>query len=84
MLTELVIHDNPLTTENSGDPPLLKQFLQERLGIRIQRKRSLPFAKPSVEIHTKPERKVMKLHSLKTMLPKKKTDSKLHRKMEHI
>ena len=58
MVSELVIHDNPLTTESSGDPPLLKQFLQERLGIRIQRKRPMPVSKPSVEIAVKPERKV--------------------------
>ena len=63
MLSELVIHDNPLTTENSGDPPLLKQFLQERLGIRIQRKRSSAFVKPGVEIHAKPEQKVSNLYS---------------------
>lgn len=37
MLVELVIHSNPLTTENSGDPPLLQRFLGERLGIRIKR-----------------------------------------------
>ena len=37
MLVELIIHDNPLTTENSGDPPLLQRFLGERLGIKIVR-----------------------------------------------
>ena len=37
MLVELLIHDNPLTTENSGDPPLLQRFLGERLGIKIVR-----------------------------------------------
>ncbi|WAR28518.1 XRRA1-like protein [Mya arenaria] len=39
MLVELIIHDNPLTTENSGDPPLLQRFLGDRLGIRIKRKK---------------------------------------------
>ena len=67
MLSELVIHDNPLTTENSGDPPLLKQFLKERLGIQIQRKRSAPVAKPSVEIPVKPERKVTALKYVNTL-----------------
>ena len=37
MLVELIIHSNPLTTENSGDPPLLQRFLGDRLGIRIKR-----------------------------------------------
>lgn len=37
MLAELLIHDNPLTTQHSGDPPLLKRFLRDRLGISIIR-----------------------------------------------
>ena len=37
MLSELLIHKNPLTTETAGDPPLLKRFLHDRLGIHLQR-----------------------------------------------
>lgn len=37
VLSELVIHSNPLTTDHSGDPPLLKRFLVDRLGIAIVR-----------------------------------------------
>ncbi|KAH9512387.1 X-ray radiation resistance-associated protein 1 [Bulinus truncatus] len=39
MLAELDIYNNPLTTETSGDPPLLKRFLQDRLGIKLNRKK---------------------------------------------
>ena len=37
MLVHLVIHNNPLTTSHNGDPPLLKRFLSDRLGIKLQR-----------------------------------------------
>ena len=36
-LQDLIIHDNPLTLSNSGDPPVLKKLLQDRLRIHIQR-----------------------------------------------
>ncbi|XP_013397542.1 X-ray radiation resistance-associated protein 1 [Lingula anatina] len=63
MLNELVIHDNPLTTRNSGDPPILKQYLQDRLGIRVVRKKPQPAIKPHVEVPQKASRKV------KTVVP---------------
>ncbi|XP_035827301.1 X-ray radiation resistance-associated protein 1 isoform X2 [Aplysia californica] len=37
MLMELDIYQNPLTTERSGDPPLLRRFLQDRLHIKLNR-----------------------------------------------
>ncbi|KAI5193119.1 X-Ray Radiation Resistance-Associated Protein 1 [Manis pentadactyla] len=38
-LCELIFHNNPLVAHTRGVPPLLKSFLQERLGIHlIQRK----------------------------------------------
>ncbi|XP_041350431.1 X-ray radiation resistance-associated protein 1-like [Gigantopelta aegis] len=58
MLMELVIHDNPLTTDNSGDPPLLKRFLQDRLGIQIVRKLKKPIQKPVIDVPVKKHRKV--------------------------
>ncbi|XP_074657735.1 X-ray radiation resistance-associated protein 1-like isoform X2 [Tubulanus polymorphus] len=64
MLSELVIHDNPLTTRNSGEPPLLKRFLQQRLGIEVVRKRIEYGKKPQIEIADDPVRKV------KTIVPK--------------
>ncbi|XP_060557943.1 X-ray radiation resistance-associated protein 1-like isoform X2 [Ruditapes philippinarum] len=58
MLVELIIHNNPLTTENSGDPPLLQRFLGERLGIRIKRKKEADVVKPPVEVKMKKSRHV--------------------------
>ncbi|KAJ7996678.1 hypothetical protein DPEC_G00239520 [Dallia pectoralis] len=46
MLREVVIHSNPLTTQRSGDPPLLTYFLQERLGIHIRRNKPSAVIKP--------------------------------------
>ncbi|XP_021372100.1 X-ray radiation resistance-associated protein 1-like [Mizuhopecten yessoensis] len=60
MLMELIIHSNPLTTMKSGDPPLLSRFLQDRLGIKLIRKKQNDnsFIKPKVEITQKKSRKV--------------------------
>ncbi|KAM4620332.1 X-ray radiation resistance-associated protein 1 [Polymixia lowei] len=60
MLNEIVIHSNPLTTRRSGDPPLLTRFLQERLGITIQRKKTPETVKPSMVLSTNLKRKVGK------------------------
>ncbi|XP_037401597.1 X-ray radiation resistance-associated protein 1 [Pygocentrus nattereri] len=53
MLSELVIHSNPLTTQRSGDPPVLTRFLQSRLGINIQRKKSANIVKPHIMLPVK-------------------------------
>ncbi|KAL8600018.1 hypothetical protein ACOMHN_057787 [Nucella lapillus] len=58
MLVQLVIHSNPLTTEQSGDPPLLKRFLSDRLGIRLQRKDEPRLTKPHIEIQKSQARMV--------------------------
>ncbi|XP_046876878.1 X-ray radiation resistance-associated protein 1 [Hypomesus transpacificus] len=58
MLNELVIHSNPLTMERSGDPPVLTYFLQERLGIRIVRKKTPEVVKPPLMISADSKRKV--------------------------
>lgn len=58
MLSELLIANNPLTTNNSGDPPLLKRFLQDRLGIQLIRKKVTDSGKPTIEIPVKKSRKV--------------------------
>uniref|UniRef100_A0A8C1Z628 X-ray radiation resistance associated 1 n=1 Tax=Cyprinus carpio TaxID=7962 RepID=A0A8C1Z628_CYPCA len=44
-LSELVIHSNPLTTKRSGDPPMLTCFLQDKLGIKITRKKTTDLIK---------------------------------------
>ncbi|KAL0994044.1 hypothetical protein UPYG_G00117090 [Umbra pygmaea] len=64
VLSEIVIHSNPLTTQRSGDPPLLTSFLQERLGIKITRKKTSEFVKPRLKLKIDPKRKV------KTNIPK--------------
>ncbi|XP_062341400.1 X-ray radiation resistance-associated protein 1 isoform X2 [Osmerus eperlanus] len=58
MLNELVIHSNPLTMERSGDPPVLTYFLQERLGIKIVRKKTPEVVKPPLMISADSKRKV--------------------------
>ncbi|KAI1903514.1 hypothetical protein AGOR_G00027970 [Albula goreensis] len=58
-LSQLVIHSNPLTTQRSGDPPMLTHFLQDRLGITIQRKKIPQFVKPRIMIPVNPKRKVV-------------------------
>ncbi|XP_078514702.1 X-ray radiation resistance-associated protein 1 [Lissotriton helveticus] len=63
-LVELVIYDNPLTTLRSGDPPLLTKFLQDRLGIKLIRRKNLVQWKPHIFIPRKAKRKV------KTRIPK--------------
>ncbi|XP_056302678.1 X-ray radiation resistance-associated protein 1 [Danio aesculapii] len=54
-LSELVIHSNPLTTQKSGDPPMLTSFLQDKLGIKITRKKTTDHFKRHVIC---PKRKV--------------------------
>uniref|UniRef100_A0A8C7LBP6 X-ray radiation resistance associated 1 n=1 Tax=Oncorhynchus kisutch TaxID=8019 RepID=A0A8C7LBP6_ONCKI len=58
MLSEIVIHSNPLTTQRSGDPPLLTYFLQERLGIRIRRKKTSEVVKPPLILCIDSKRKL--------------------------
>lgn len=58
MLVELVIHNNPLTSDHSGDPPLLKRFLTARLGIKLVRKVEQPKSKPQVVVPPKRKRKI--------------------------
>ncbi|XP_063288031.1 X-ray radiation resistance-associated protein 1 [Pelobates fuscus] len=57
-LEELVIHGNPLVTLRKGDSPLLKTFFQERLGIRIIRRRMPEPPKPRIYISINEQRKV--------------------------
>ncbi|XP_071489518.1 X-ray radiation resistance-associated protein 1-like [Diadema antillarum] len=61
MLQELIIHDNPLTTQNSGDPPLLNRYLSKRLGIQMVRKKPCMVPKPPVKVPKKPHRKVAEI-----------------------
>ena len=37
MLNEIIIYGNPIVYNNVGHPPLLKQYLVDRLGINLQR-----------------------------------------------
>lgn len=37
MLNEIIIYGNPIVYNNVGYPPLLKQYLIDRLGINVQK-----------------------------------------------
>ncbi|EHA99891.1 X-ray radiation resistance-associated protein 1 [Heterocephalus glaber] len=56
-LCELVFHNNPLVTHTRGVAPLLKSFLQERLGIHLIRRKVVK-AKHRILIPQKESRKV--------------------------
>ncbi|XP_039703979.1 X-ray radiation resistance-associated protein 1 isoform X1 [Pteropus medius] len=56
-LCELVFHNNPLVAHTRGVPPLLKSFLQERLGIHLIRKKTAK-AKHHILMPRKDSRKV--------------------------
>ncbi|XP_030638959.1 X-ray radiation resistance-associated protein 1 [Chanos chanos] len=58
MLDELVIHSNPLTTQRSGDPPMLTYFLQDNLGIKLKRSKTAEPVKPPVMLGVNPRWKV--------------------------
>ncbi|XP_035480838.1 X-ray radiation resistance-associated protein 1 isoform X2 [Scophthalmus maximus] len=58
MLREIDIHSNPLTTQRSGDPPLLTHYLRERLGITIKRRKTQEAGKPPLKVSTDPKWKV--------------------------
>ncbi|XP_027418701.1 X-ray radiation resistance-associated protein 1 isoform X3 [Bos indicus x Bos taurus] len=62
-LCELIFHNNPLVAHTRGVPPLLKSFLQERLGIHLIR-RKIVKAKHHILMPRKDSRKV------KTQVPK--------------
>nr|XP_027798547.1 X-ray radiation resistance-associated protein 1 [Marmota flaviventris] len=62
-LCELIFHNNPLVAHTRGVPPLLKSFLQERLGIHLIRKKVVK-AKHHILMPRKETRKV------KTQIPK--------------
>uniref|UniRef100_A0A2K5JCG4 X-ray radiation resistance associated 1 n=1 Tax=Colobus angolensis palliatus TaxID=336983 RepID=A0A2K5JCG4_COLAP len=62
-LCEFVFHNNPLVAHTRGVPPLLKSFLQERLGIHLIR-RKIVKPKHHVLMSRKESRKV------KTEIPK--------------
>ncbi|XP_072825320.1 X-ray radiation resistance-associated protein 1 isoform X3 [Vicugna pacos] len=62
-LCELIFHNNPLVAHTRGVPPLLKSFLQERLGIRLVR-RKIVKSKHRILMPRKDSRKV------KTQVPK--------------
>ncbi|KTG34442.1 hypothetical protein cypCar_00010937 [Cyprinus carpio] len=57
-LSELVIHSNPLTTQRSGDPPMLTCFLQDKLGIKITRKKTTDLIKRHIILPVSAKRKV--------------------------
>ncbi|XP_017388482.1 X-ray radiation resistance-associated protein 1 [Cebus imitator] len=62
-LCEFVFHNNPLVAHTRGVPPLLKSFLQERLGIHLIRKKTVK-SKHHILMPQKASRKV------KTEIPK--------------
>ncbi|KAF7666314.1 hypothetical protein LDENG_00109980 [Lucifuga dentata] len=58
MLSEINIQSNPLTTQRSGDLPLLTYYLQERLGITIKCKKTPEVVKLPLTASTRPNWKV--------------------------
>ncbi|XP_070774133.1 X-ray radiation resistance-associated protein 1 [Enoplosus armatus] len=58
MLREIDIQSNPLTTQRSGDLPLLTCYLQERLGITIKRKKTQEAGRLPLKVSTDPKWKV--------------------------
>ncbi|XP_070173868.1 X-ray radiation resistance-associated protein 1-like isoform X2 [Littorina saxatilis] len=58
MLVHLVIHNNPLTTDHKGEPPLLRRFLTDRLGIKLQRKEQPRLVKPNIDVPKSKSRQV--------------------------
>ncbi|XP_021563414.1 X-ray radiation resistance-associated protein 1-like, partial [Carlito syrichta] len=62
-LCELIFHNNPLVAHTRGVPPLLKSFLQERLGIRLIRRKTVK-ARHHILMPRKESRKI------KTQVPK--------------
>ncbi|KAM9221966.1 X-ray radiation resistance-associated protein 1 isoform 4-T4 [Dugong dugon] len=63
-LCELIFHNNPLVAHTRGVPPLLKSFLQERLGIHLIRRKIVKPKHPHILMPRKDTRKV------KTQIPK--------------
>ncbi|XP_053163414.1 X-ray radiation resistance-associated protein 1 [Hemicordylus capensis] len=63
-LTELTFYGNPFTISRSGDPPLLTSFLQNKLEIKLVRKKISKLEKPRIFIPVKANRMV------KSQLPK--------------
>ncbi|XP_057409021.1 X-ray radiation resistance-associated protein 1 isoform X6 [Balaenoptera acutorostrata] len=61
-LCELIFHNNPLVAHTQGVPPLLKSFLQERLGIHLIRRKMVK-AKHHILMPRKDSRKVSGLSS---------------------
>ncbi|XP_050612085.1 X-ray radiation resistance-associated protein 1 isoform X3 [Macaca thibetana thibetana] len=61
-LCEFVFHNNPLVAHTRGVPPLLKSFLQERLGIHLIRRKTVK-PKHHVLMSRKESRKVSELPS---------------------
>ncbi|XP_066846161.1 X-ray radiation resistance-associated protein 1 isoform X1 [Anser cygnoides] len=57
-LKELTFHNNPLAAARSGQPPLLTRLLQQRLGIKLVRHKSLPAGRRHFSIPLKASRKV--------------------------
>ncbi|XP_039601561.1 X-ray radiation resistance-associated protein 1 [Polypterus senegalus] len=69
-LKELVIHGNPLTTQRSGDLTLLTSFLQNRLDIKVHRKKTAKTEKPHFTLPLNPKRKVTtKIPKIPKQLP---------------
>ncbi|XP_072230531.1 X-ray radiation resistance-associated protein 1 [Leuresthes tenuis] len=54
-LREIDIHSNPLTTQRRGDPPFLTFYLQEKLGIKIKRKKTQEVQKVPLRVSTDPQ-----------------------------
>ncbi|KAK0136006.1 X-ray radiation resistance-associated protein 1 [Merluccius polli] len=59
-LSELLIHNNPLTSQRTGDPPLLTYLLSVRRGVKVKRVDKPEVEKPSVMLTESLKHKVRK------------------------
>ncbi|CAG5120231.1 unnamed protein product, partial [Candidula unifasciata] len=77
VLEEVEIFDNPLTTESTGDPPLLKVFLQERLGIKLNRIKPQGNLNSAKRAKTEIRPKHIKITEIVPKIPKMSAEEKM-------
>ncbi|BFZ00960.1 hypothetical protein BsWGS_03999 [Bradybaena similaris] len=76
-LEEVDIAGNPLTMESAGDPPLLKKFLQEKLGIRLNRMKSQVSPNSAAKGRAEIRPKYMKITEIVPRIPKISVEEKM-------
>ena len=74
MLNEIIIYGNPIVYNNVGYPPLLKQYLIDRLGINIHRIRPIKPLKTPILV---PQREHRLVDSNVPKVPKMPVEMKM-------